>query len=74
MIPFVDLKAQYQSIKSEIKPPERHADPFATCLHFARLPARGFSETERQCERVLSLPMFPELSDEQMNAVAGVIF
>ncbi|HEX8747483.1 MAG TPA: DegT/DnrJ/EryC1/StrS family aminotransferase [Pyrinomonadaceae bacterium] len=33
--------------------------------------ARGsFPETERQAARVLSLPMFPELTDEQMNAVA----
>jgi dTDP-4-amino-4,6-dideoxygalactose transaminase len=33
--------------------------------------SRGsFPETERQAARVLSLPMFPELTDEQINAVA----
>ncbi|HEX8173565.1 MAG TPA: DegT/DnrJ/EryC1/StrS family aminotransferase [Pyrinomonadaceae bacterium] len=33
--------------------------------------ARGsFPETERQAARVLSLPMFPELTDEQVNVVA----
>ncbi|HKS28035.1 MAG TPA: DegT/DnrJ/EryC1/StrS family aminotransferase, partial [Pyrinomonadaceae bacterium] len=30
----------------------------------------SFPETERQAERVLSLPMFPELTDEQINTVA----
>jgi len=32
-----------------------------------------FPESERQAERVLSLPMFPELNDEQIKRVAEVI-
>jgi dTDP-4-amino-4,6-dideoxygalactose transaminase len=32
-----------------------------------------FPETERQAERVLSLPMFPELTDEQIKRVAEAV-
>jgi len=32
-----------------------------------------FPETERLSERVLSLPMFPELTEEQVNAVASAV-
>ncbi|HKC64313.1 MAG TPA: DegT/DnrJ/EryC1/StrS family aminotransferase [Pyrinomonadaceae bacterium] len=32
-----------------------------------------FPESERQAERVLSLPMFPELTDEQITQVAEAI-
>ncbi|MBD0370343.1 MAG: DegT/DnrJ/EryC1/StrS family aminotransferase [Pyrinomonadaceae bacterium] len=36
--------------------------------------AKGsFPETERQAVRVLSLPMFPELTDEQIKAVAEAV-
>jgi len=33
-----------------------------------------FPETEKQAKRVLSLPMFPELTDEQIETVARAIF
>ncbi|HEV2915745.1 MAG TPA: DegT/DnrJ/EryC1/StrS family aminotransferase [Pyrinomonadaceae bacterium] len=33
----------------------------------------SFPETERQASRVLSLPMYPELTDEQLNHVACAI-
>lgn len=33
----------------------------------------SFPESERQAARVLSLPMFPELTEEQINAVAGAV-
>jgi dTDP-4-amino-4,6-dideoxygalactose transaminase len=32
-----------------------------------------FPETERLCDRVLSLPIFPELRQEQLAAIAGAI-
>jgi dTDP-4-amino-4,6-dideoxygalactose transaminase len=32
-----------------------------------------FPEAERQCDRVLSLPMFPELTEEQIERVASAI-
>lgn len=35
--------------------------------------AGDFPEAERQATRVLSLPMFPELTDEQVRHVAGAI-
>lgn len=35
--------------------------------------AGDFPEAERQAERVLSLPMFPELTDEQLEQVANAV-
>jgi dTDP-4-amino-4,6-dideoxygalactose transaminase len=33
----------------------------------------SFPNTERACERVLSLPLFPEMSDEQVEYAAGTL-
>lgn len=47
-----------------------HLQPAYASLGYRR---GDFPEAERQCDRVLSLPMFPELTDEQQLAVASAI-
>jgi dTDP-4-amino-4,6-dideoxygalactose transaminase len=47
-----------------------HLQPAYASLGYRR---GDFPEAERQCDRVLSLPMFPELTDEQQRAVARAI-
>jgi dTDP-4-amino-4,6-dideoxygalactose transaminase len=47
-----------------------HLQPAYAFLGYGR---GSFPETERQAERVLSLPMFPELTDEQINRVAEAV-
>ena len=48
-----------------------HRQPAYESLNYK---AGDFPEAESQASRVLSLPMFPELSDEQMKRVAEAIF
>ncbi|HEY4950882.1 MAG TPA: DegT/DnrJ/EryC1/StrS family aminotransferase [Candidatus Acidoferrales bacterium] len=36
-------------------------------------PAGTFPNTERACERVLSLPIFPSMTAEQVNYVASAV-
>jgi dTDP-4-amino-4,6-dideoxygalactose transaminase len=39
----------------------------------AKIPKAGLPVTERLCERILTLPMYPELSDDEIDQViAGV--
>ena len=38
-----------------------------------RLGRGSFPQTERFAERILSLPMFPELTDEQIDLVAAAL-
>jgi dTDP-4-amino-4,6-dideoxygalactose transaminase len=47
-----------------------HLQPAYSALQYK---AGDFPETERQAERVLSLPMYPELTDEQISIVAQAI-
>jgi dTDP-4-amino-4,6-dideoxygalactose transaminase len=47
-----------------------HLQPAYASLDYRR---GDFPEAERQSERVLSLPLFPELTEEQINRVAQVI-
>ncbi len=47
-----------------------HLQPAYGDLNYRR---GSFPETERQAARVLSLPMFPELTDEQLTQVAGAL-
>ena len=47
-----------------------HLQPAYASLGYRR---GDFPEAERQCDRVLSLPMFAELTDEQIQSVANTI-
>jgi dTDP-4-amino-4,6-dideoxygalactose transaminase len=47
-----------------------HLQPAYASLGYQR---GSFPEAERQCDRMLSLPMFPELTAEQQNAVVSAI-
>jgi dTDP-4-amino-4,6-dideoxygalactose transaminase len=47
-----------------------HLQPAYSSLGYK---AGDFPEAERQASRVLSLPMFPELTDEQITRVSEVI-
>ena len=47
-----------------------HLQPAYAALGYRR---GDFPEAERQCDRVLSLPMFAELTDEQIQSVANTI-
>lgn len=47
-----------------------HLQPAYSSLHYK---AGDFPVTERQAERVLSLPMYPQLTDEQIMSVAVAI-
>ncbi|MBI4801976.1 MAG: DegT/DnrJ/EryC1/StrS family aminotransferase [Elusimicrobia bacterium] len=38
-----------------------------------RIPAAGLAETERAAREVLSLPMYPELSESELKAVANAV-
>ena len=51
-------------------PIPNHLQPAYASLDYKR---GDFPEAERQAERVLSLPMFPELTDEQITQVAEAI-
>jgi dTDP-4-amino-4,6-dideoxygalactose transaminase len=48
-----------------------HLQPAYASLNYRR---GDFPEAERQSERVLSLPLFPELREEQINHVAQTIW
>jgi dTDP-4-amino-4,6-dideoxygalactose transaminase len=47
-----------------------HLQPAYASLGYRR---GDFPESERQADRILSLPMFPELTDEQIMRVAQAI-
>ncbi|MDQ3684613.1 MAG: DegT/DnrJ/EryC1/StrS family aminotransferase, partial [Acidobacteriota bacterium] len=47
-----------------------HLQPAYSLLGYTR---GDFPEAERQAARVLSLPMYPELTDEQIEHVAAVV-
>jgi dTDP-4-amino-4,6-dideoxygalactose transaminase len=60
MIPFLDIKAQYEAIRSE--------------LDAAVLYGIGdFPVSERLANETLSLPIFPEMTSQQVETVCGAV-
>jgi len=57
-VPYVDLKAQHGAIQDRLN---------------LAIQKDQYPVTEQVCDEILSLPMFPQLSEQQVNIVAAEV-